>query len=90
MDENLKEKIPPQSIDAEKSVLGAMLIDEQAVLVAMDILNDNSFYRTSHRKIFVAVTSLFERSEAVDVITVSEELKKKREYKSFSLIPNIG
>jgi replicative DNA helicase len=79
---NKNEKIPPQNIDAENSVLGSMLIDEQAVTTAIDIVSNNSFYRTSHQIIFKAIASLFQRSEAVDVITVSEELKKNQKLES--------
>ncbi|MFW6134460.1 MAG: replicative DNA helicase, partial [Elusimicrobiota bacterium] len=75
----IKEKLPPQNIEAERSVLGAMLIDDQAVLVGTDMLNADSFYRTSHQKIFNAIISMFEKSEAVDIVTVAEKLKKRKE-----------
>ncbi len=72
----MTEKIPPQNIEAEKSVLGSMLIDEQAVMVAVDLLPESFFYRTVHQIIFTAMQSLFQRGDAVDVITVAEELKR--------------
>ncbi len=73
-----KEKVPPQNIEAERAVLGAMLIDENAVMIALDLLSGAFFYRTAHKKIFEVIQSLFQKSEAVDIITVSEELKKKK------------
>lgn len=75
-----KGKIPPQNIEAERAVLGSMLIDEQAVMVGMDLLTDSSFYGTSHQLIFNAMVSLFQHSVAIDIVTVAEELKKKQKF----------
>lgn len=72
----LDEKIPPQAIDAEMAVLGSMLIDSEAVTEAMEILKAEHFYKESHRKIFSAMKSLTDRSQAIDLITLSEELKR--------------
>lgn len=71
------DKLPPQNLEAEQSVLGAMLIERDAILRAMDILEPDCFYRDAHRKIFEAIVSLMERSEAVDIITVTEELRRR-------------
>ncbi len=71
------DKLPPQNLEAEQSVLGSMLIERDAILRAMDILDGEAFYRDAHRKIFEAVISLVERSEAVDIITVAEELRRR-------------
>ncbi len=71
------DKLPPQNIDAEMSVLGSMLIDENAVLRCVEILNKDCFYRTHHKIIFESIISLFQRSEAVDVVTVAEDLGKR-------------
>ncbi|MFA6431878.1 MAG: replicative DNA helicase [Candidatus Margulisiibacteriota bacterium] len=70
------EKIPPQNLQAEQSVLGSMLIDKNAVVRTIDILNPESFYRDAHRYIFEAILALFERAEPVDLVTVSEFLRK--------------
>lgn len=70
------EKIPPQNLDAEQSVLGAMLIDKEAVLRATEILRPQDFYRDAHKHVFEAVLALSERGEAVDLITVTEELRQ--------------
>lgn len=70
------EKVPPQNLDAEQSVLGAMLIDKEAVLRATEIVRPQDFYRDAHRHVFEAMLNLSERSEAVDLITVTEELRQ--------------
>lgn len=67
---------PPFSPEAEASVLGGMLIDGAAVAKAVEAVDDSMFYREAHRRLFRAMTRLFERGSVVDVITVSEELKK--------------
>ncbi len=70
------EKIPPQNLDAEQSVLGAMLIDKDAVVKAIEILKPQDFYRDANGHIFQAMVSLFDRGEAVDLITLAEELRQ--------------
>ena len=67
---------PPFSPEAEASVLGGMLIDGAAVAKAVEAVDDSMFYREAHRRLFRAMTRLFEQGSVVDVITVSEELKK--------------
>ena len=71
------EKLPPQSIEAEQAVLGALLIEGEAVMKAIEILAGEDFYRAAHRRIYAAMLGLFEKSESIDMVTVSEELKKK-------------
>lgn len=72
------DRIPPQNLDAEQSVLGSMLLgDREAIARAIEILRPDDFYRDAHRAIFDAMAGLFDRMEAIDLITVSEELKKK-------------
>ena len=73
---NLLEKIPPQSRDAEMSVLGAMMFEEAAFIKAVEILRADFFYDENHRRIFSAMLSLFEKTRPIDLVTVSEELKK--------------
>ena len=72
----LEEKIPPQAIDAEMAVLGSMLLDAEAVTDALEILKPEHFYKESHQKIFAAMKNLADRGQAIDIITLSEELKK--------------
>lgn len=69
-------KIPPQAIDLEEVVLGAMMIDKKGVDEVIDILAPEAFYKDAHRYIFEAIFKLFESSEPVDLLTVSSQLKK--------------
>ncbi|MEO8773869.1 MAG: replicative DNA helicase [Gelidibacter sp.] len=71
-----KGKIPPQAIDLEEVVLGAMMIDKKGVDEVIDILSPDAFYKDAHKYIFEAIFKLFENSEPVDLLTVSSQLKK--------------
>ncbi|MBI2019079.1 replicative DNA helicase [Candidatus Daviesbacteria bacterium] len=74
-------KLPPQNIDAEQSLLGALLIDKDAIVRISEILHPSNFYRTDqHGLIYDAIQSLFERREPIDLVTVTEELKRKSVY----------
>ncbi len=73
---------PPFSPEAEAAVLGGVLIDEGAMARVVDIVDDSMFYREAHRRLFRAMTRLFERSRAIDAITVSEDLKSVGELES--------
>lgn len=70
-------RVPPQAVDVEQAVLGAMLIEQEAIPRAIELLAEDSFYSGKHRKIFSAILNLFERNNPVDLITVSEELKRR-------------
>ncbi len=72
----MAERIPPQSIEAEQSVLGSMLIDNRAIADVVEILSADDFYREAHRLIFEAILALFGENEAVDFVTVTDRLKK--------------
>ncbi|MBI4038146.1 replicative DNA helicase [Candidatus Daviesbacteria bacterium] len=70
-------KLPPQNIEAEQSLLGALLIDKDAIVRVAEILHPAHFYRSdTHGQIYSAMQSLFERREPIDLVTISEELKK--------------
>lgn len=71
-----KGKIPPQAVDLEEVVLGAMMIDKKGVDEVIDILSPEAFYKDAHKYIFEAIFKLFENSEPVDLLTVSSQLKK--------------
>ncbi|RKY86129.1 replicative DNA helicase [candidate division KSB1 bacterium] len=73
------DRLPPQAIEAEMAVLGAMMIDNKAVLRAVEILDETNFYKSAHSKIFSSIVSLFEKNEAIDVLTVTEELSKRNQ-----------
>ncbi|MFI8378976.1 replicative DNA helicase [Leeuwenhoekiella sp. NPDC079379] len=69
-------KIPPQAIDLEQVVLGAMMIDKKGVDEIIDILTPEVFYKEAHHHIYDAIRALFENGEPIDLLTVSEQLKK--------------
>ena len=68
-------RVPPQNIDAEKSVLGSLLIDEEAIGAAIEILDETWFYEQAHRQIFRAILELYSQRKNVDLITLSDKLK---------------
>lgn len=72
------QKLPPQNIEAEQSLLGALLIDKDAIIRVAESLNPVHFYRTEqHGRIFEAILELFEKREPIDLVTITEKLKKK-------------
>ncbi len=71
------EKLPPQNIEAEQSVLGSILLDNNAITTALELLVSDDFYKDSHRRIFFAMSELFNKNEPIDIITLSEYLKIK-------------
>ena len=73
-------RMPPQAVDVEQAVLGAVLIERDAIPKAIEILPADAFYDGRHQKIYEAVEALFERGHPVDLITLSEELKRRGEY----------
>ena len=72
----IEERVPPQNIEAEQAVLGAMLIDKEAIAKATEVLSADDFYREAHRVIFSAMLELYNKNEAVDMVTVTEILKR--------------
>jgi len=71
------DKIPPQNLDAEMAVLGSMLLDEEAIATAVETLEKNSFYKDSHQRIFQVISDLYAVNKAVDLITLTDALKKE-------------
>ncbi|MDB2329959.1 replicative DNA helicase [Flavobacteriaceae bacterium] len=69
-------KIPPQAVDLEEAVIGAMLIDKKGVDEVIDILQPEAFYKEANQHIFTAIHALFETSEPIDLLTVSAQLRK--------------
>ncbi len=69
---------PPQSLDAEKSVLGAMLLDQELTVEALDALNTKDFFDRKHRRIFQACRDLDSKNSVTDMVTVGEELQRKK------------
>lgn len=76
---SIQDRLPPQSIEAEISVLGSMILDKEAIGKAIELLEEDAFYKTNHKKIYSAILDLFEKDEPVDLVTLTEELKKRDE-----------
>ncbi len=78
MDEKLMlDKVPPQNVEAEMAVLGAMLLEEEAIAKSIEILNADSFYRDGHRYIFKAILDSYEKGKTADIVTISERLRSE-------------
>lgn len=72
----MEQRLPPQNIEAEQSVLGAMFLDKGAIAQASELLTDSDFYREAHRVIYQAMLELYNKNEAVDLITVTDILRR--------------
>jgi replicative DNA helicase len=72
-------KLPPQAIELEEAVLGAMLLEREALSTVIDILSHEAFYKEQNQRVYSAMISLFNRSEPVDILTVTQELKRTGE-----------
>ncbi len=70
-------KLPPQNIDAEQSVLGALMLDKNAVINAADILVEDDFYKPAHSRIYAVIITLFSKGEPIDILSVTEKLKNE-------------
>lgn len=73
------ERVPPQAVDVEAAVLGAMLLDPEAISTVLEIVDDTAFYREAHRKIYNAIVALFERNEPTDLLTLTTELNRRKQ-----------
>ncbi len=73
----MQDRMPPQNIEAEQSVLGAMLIEKEAISKISEVLKVQDFYREANRLVFQAIIDLFNRNDGVDLITVTEELRRE-------------
>ncbi|GAB6905961.1 Replicative DNA helicase [Desulfosarcina cetonica] len=72
-------KLPPQSIDAEESIISAILIDNNTLIDILEILSADDFYKTAHQIIFTAVETLYAKREPVDLVTLSNQLRENGE-----------
>ena len=70
------DRVPPQNVEAEQSVLGAMMIEREAISKVVELLRPEDFYREAHRLIFKAMLELFNKNDAVDLVTVVEVLRR--------------
>ena len=76
MSPDLLERVPPQNLDAERSALGAMFLDKEAIYRAMEVLRPDDFYKDAHRHIYQTVLDLANKGEPVDLVTVTEALRQ--------------
>lgn len=70
-------KVPPQALDLEEAVLGALLLEKEALTNVIDILKSETFYKDSHKEIYASIVDLFNNSEPVDLLTVTNHLRNK-------------
>ncbi len=70
-------KLPPQAVDLEEAVIGAMMLEQTAVNTVIDILKPSSFYKENHSKIYEAIIALFQKGEPIDILTVTHALRKQ-------------
>ncbi|MBI4365465.1 MAG: replicative DNA helicase [Deltaproteobacteria bacterium] len=73
------ERLPPQNIEAEQSVLGALLVDGEALVRVLEVCTGEEFYRGTHRQIFQAIVALFQRNEPADLVTVTNWLRTQQQ-----------
>ena len=69
-------KLPPQALDLEESVLGALMLEKEALTNIIDILKPENFYKDAHKEIYQAIIDLFNNSQPIDLLTVTNQLKK--------------
>lgn len=77
IEEHPFERIPPQSLEAEQAMLGGLLVDQNVLIQVVELIKPPDFYRQAHQLIYEAILELFEKSEPVDIVTVSEVLNDK-------------
>lgn len=82
--ESIIERTLPQSIEAEMSVLGAMLLDNEVISLVIPILSKNSFYKTAHQELYQTIVELYDKGKTVDLVILREELKRR------SLLDKVG
>ncbi len=85
----LPERVPPQNIEAEQAVLGAMLIKKEAIVEVQEILQPDDFYREAHRIVYEAMLELSGNDEAVDLVTLTEQLRKNEQLEKIGGLPFI-
>lgn len=73
------EKVPPQNLEAEMSVLGSMIMEEEAIAQAIELLEEKSFYHKAHGKIFSTILDLYDKGKAVDLVTLNDQLRKQED-----------
>src|SRR3954453_16945749 len=77
--ERMIDPLPPQGLEAEQSVLGAILIDRDAIVEVAEFLRPADFYRQANGSVYAAILELFERREPIDIVTVAEALERNEQ-----------
>src|ERR1700737_2210137 len=72
------DRIPPQSLDAEQAVLGALMVDRELMPVVSELVQRSDFYAPHHATIFDVLTNLYERGEPIDKVSVAEDLRRRK------------
>ena len=83
----MESRMPPQNLEAEQSVLGSVLLDNETYAAIEGIVRGDHFYKESHRKIFRAMERLFARHEPMDLVTLTEELRQTGELEGVGSVP---
>ena len=76
------DRLPPQNIEAEQAVLGAILLENESLPSALEVLKPEDFYKEAHKKIFISMLDLYEKNEPIDLITLTEQMSVKEELES--------
>jgi replicative DNA helicase len=79
MPRDMIDKLPPQNIEAEQSVLGAIIFDNEALPKALEVLSSDDFYKETHRRLYNAMLGLFEKNEPIDIVTLTDYLRRTDE-----------
>lgn len=79
MANEIKEKLPPQNIEAEQHFLGCLLIDKDAIIKVVDIVTENDFYKDSHKTIYEVIKELYSRHEPIDILSLTNRLTEKEQ-----------
>lgn len=90
MNENATTSTPPHSAEAEMSVLGGILIDDSAVSLVLEFVQEEDFFRDAHRRLFRAMVSLWEQGKAIDPVTLSDQLRAADDYEPAGGVTYIG
>jgi len=77
MPKDFNEKLPPQNNDAEQSLLGCLMLDKEAITKVVDFIRAEDFYKSIHQDIYQSMVDLYERSEPIDILSISARLKEK-------------
>jgi replicative DNA helicase len=80
--QDFADRLPPQNVEAEQSVLGAIILDNESLPKAIEILSTDDFYRETHRRLYGAILSLFEKNEPIDIVTLTDYLRRTNELES--------